>query len=390
MLRARHIRHPVRAARGAEQLLRSHLDAIRRARVAQQAYKDDPRFRLDFVEQGFRSQISSSPSNERELLRRICAAYQRASNGPVAETYRPTKWWEAFRRTSLQPVIRALESSDLDALQRMYGNFFRDRCSDGLVGKSALLNSSLSRRLTRAHRSAYLSEALWQLDQWKTLTSHKHDLRDLSGPAFGNPFGIVLDGILIRAGATYQHYCANKVDSLLDATNSVVAEIGGGYGGMAYYLLRDRKGITYVNFDLPESLALAAYYLIKNFPEKRVLLWGERPAETLPPAGFDVVLLPLTQLPAMSANCADVVVSSHAVSDLDPEVLSIYLTRVNHMSRRYFFYQGMHRTSEGIEKKILVECPRFILKQQQRFAFSAQNDSDTLLELLYQKTGSCG
>ena len=384
MLKTRHLRHPVRAARSAEQLLRLHVGAFRRARDGKRTYKNDPRFRLDLVEQGFRSRHSSEQCDE-ELLHRICEAYKAASCVPVAEAYRPTAWWDALRRSSLQPVIQALETRDIDALQRMYANFFRERCSDGLVGKTLLLAPSLSRPFARLHQLAYLSEALSRLDAWKDITNARHALQTLSGPAIGNPFGIVLEGVLIRPRAEHQYYCAERIGSVLNDATAVIAEIGGGYGGMAYYLLRDHSQVTYLNFDLPESLALAAYYLMKSFPEKRFLLYGETSTRDVSLRNFDVVLLPLSELSAMPSASADLIFSSHAMSDLDPAALSVYMAHANDIGKRYFLYQGMYRTN-GTRNHL--ECPGFALKEEKRFTLSGQNGRDDLLwELLYEKVG---
>jgi hypothetical protein len=64
-------------------------------------------------------------------------------------------------------------------------------------------------------------------------------LSDLGAPRTGDPFGVLLQGTLLRTGAEYQHYCAQKIRSLLPEDTATMVEIGGGFGGMAYYLLRD-------------------------------------------------------------------------------------------------------------------------------------------------------
>jgi len=118
------------------------------------------------------------------------------------------------------------------------------------------------------HRRFYLGDALHRIDYWAKQVGSGFSTRDLAGPAIGNPFGITLDGTLIRTGAPGQHYCAHRIMRQLSSESAVVAEIGGGFGGMAYYLLRDRPRLTYLDFDLPESLALTTYYLHKAFPAR--------------------------------------------------------------------------------------------------------------------------
>lgn len=386
MLKARHIRHPVRAARGAEQLLRLHLSALRRARDLEQIYRGDPRFRLEAVEQGFGAHLDSQ-SNDTELLRRICEAYKAATRAPKSDIYEPTEWWAAIRRTSLQPVIRALETADVESLQRMYANFFRDPCSDGLVGKTLLLRPSVTRPFTRFHQAIYLTEALVRVDYWKRLTQNRYALSELGGPAVGNPFGVTLEGVLIRTGAEHQHYCAQKIAGLLDAPDSVVFEVGGGFGGMAYYLLRGRQQIRYLNFDLPESIALAAYYLIKSFPEKRFLLCGETSGKSIASEHFDVALLPVSQISATPSRYADLVVSSHAMSDLKPAALSTYLEHIGRATKRYLLCESMYLATGRIRNAIRAHCPGFLLKQERHFSFYGPNGVDSQqCELLYESS----
>ena len=384
MVKARHIRHPVGAARSAERLLRLHLDMFRRARDAERIYKFDPRFRLEVVEQGFRP-LPDSDQCDRDLLRRISEAYKAATANPIGELYRPTEWWETIRRTSLQPVIQALETGDIDALHLMYSNFFRDPCSDGLVSKNLLLRPSLTRPFTRFHRAVYLGEALYRLDSWKSLTRDRYKIHNLTGPVIGNPFGIAIDGMLVRTGAEQQHYCAHRITDLIGDANSAVVEIGGGYGGMAYYLLRDRPQTAYIDFDLPESLALAAYYLIKSFPEKRFLLCGEASATNIDRDDFDVALLPVAELSFMPPGSADVVFSSHTMSDLGSEALRNYVMHVASITKKYFLYEGMHLNKSTIHSLIRSECPNFVVKDEKRFRLSgATTASEFHSELLYE------
>jgi hypothetical protein len=55
----------------------------------------------------------------------------------------------------------------------------------------------------------------------------------------------------------------------------IVVELGGGFGGLAYYLIRDNPQVTYLDFDLPEATALASYYLMRSLPSLSIQLYGE-------------------------------------------------------------------------------------------------------------------
>jgi hypothetical protein len=291
-----------------------------------------------------------------------------------------------LRRSSLRPVLKVLQATDICTLERMYSNFFRDPCSDGLVGKSILLNPHLANLLSKAHQWTYLHEELSRLERWKALTGGMYGHPDLSVPPIGNPFGIVLDGALICSGAPSHHYAAQRIAGLLKEIRGVVAEIGGGYGGMAYYLLRDHPRVTYWNFDLPESLALAAYYLIRSFPEKRVLLYGETVTDVASFSDYDIVLMPISELSAVQPRSADLIFSSHAMSDLCPSALSVYLNKIREMTKQYFLWQGMYSSADRLQHLISHSYPDLMLEQNIQYHLNGKSRNHYLQsELLYKR-----
>jgi len=383
MVKGRHLRHPLRAFRAAGFLLRLHGEAVLRCLEGWLRYRVDPRFQLEAVRKGFQDRRTSGA--DAETLHRICRAYRSAIALPQQNGYEATGWWSALRQSSLRRVLIALETGDVRALGQMYENFFRDSCSDGLVGKPLLLVSRLSMGLRRIHQGAHLTESLCRIERWRSLTSESYDFADLRGPEIGNPFGIMLEGSLIAHGAEHSHYGARRIIELTQHPDAVVIEIGGGYGRMAYYLLRDSPRLRYWNFDLPESLALAAYYLIQSFPERRTLLHGESVA-TDPGDDQNVVLLPISQLSSMPVDCADIVFSAHSMSDLSEDATRIYLQQVQRLTRNYFLYQGMTAAAARLEKMIAHEYRAFALVERKEYVLHGPDRRSHLqCELLYEK-----
>jgi len=295
-------------------LLSARINATRCSRLAAQRYGNDPRFNPQAVLAGY-ARRTMEGGVEDALLSRICKTYRAVQSEAIADAYLPTMWWSEVRRTSLGLAIGALANGDTASLQRAYGNFFRDSCSAGLVIRAA--DVSVGR-----YRQCVLGDALYQVDHWQEAVGDEWSVRDLRVPEIGNPFGIELDGVFIRDGSPYQHYCAQRIRGLLENPGGSVLEIGGGYGGMAYYLLRDLPRIRYINLDLPESIALASYYLIKALPDRPFTLQGEEPTEPV------ASLMPLQNISEVRSKSVDVVFSSHAISDLTDDALSVYLGQI--------------------------------------------------------------
>lgn len=333
-------------------------------RRGERRFAHDPRYNLQSVTEGFASRIDNG-RNDEALLQRICEAYIKAVAQPptVPHVYGATEWWEKRRKNSLEPVVRALRTRDIPALGRMYRNFYRDPCSAGLLISRTQAKDYFGPTISDFHRRLYLIDALYRLDYWKERTNGRFSLEDLRGPDVGHPFGVVLTDTLVRVAADYQHYCAHRIIDRLSPKPATVAEIGGGFGGMAYYLLRDRSQTTYIDFDVPESIALTSYYLIKAFPQLRFLLYGEGELSQDAISRADVVLMPLFEMPSMPAACADLAFSSHAMSDLSADAMSQYLTHVAAMIRGSFLYVGSDRSGRAISALVDRQHPAWKLAE---------------------------
>jgi hypothetical protein len=320
-------------------------------------FRDDVRYDLQSVTDGFAPKLHEGEDDTR-LLERICAAYIAAARdqhgAPAA--YNATAAWEQVRHRSLGPVRRALIQRDTEALGKMYRNFFRDPCSAGILAPpNGMYKAYFGTRIKDMYRRFYLAHVLWRLDYWKTLTNDEFTLRDLRGPGVGNPFGLILEGTHIAVGSEYAHYCAYRVAALLPHRESSVAEIGGGFGAMAYFLLRDHRSTAYLKFDVPETVALCSYYLMKSFPQLNFLLYGEEELSQKALDNADVALLPMYALELLPSGSVDVTFSSHAFAHTSPEALAEYLENIDRMTRYSFLYMGNEKTttaiSDDIEKK---------------------------------------
>lgn len=344
-MKLKYLRHPIRTARAAGYSAAARLEMREVAKEGERRFRADKRYNLSAVIEGFSCHIDNT-HQDTALLERICTAYRRSveQQKSAPDIYAATGWWQEVRQSSLRPVMDALLDRDLATLRAMYRNFYRDPCSTGLISVPYGMTSAyFGKTITNVHRHYYLSDVLHRVDYWKAQTSGRFALQELAGAPIGNPFGVVIDDTLVEAGAPFRHYCAQRIRQMLSPDDVTVVEIGGGFGGAAYYLLRDRPGTTYIDLDAPESVALTSYYLMRSFPDLNFLLYGEEELTQAAIEQADVVLLPLFELTGMPARIAEVSLSSHSMSDLSRDALTEYLNHIARMTKRYFLYMGANR-----------------------------------------------
>ncbi|HUH64238.1 MAG TPA: putative sugar O-methyltransferase [Terracidiphilus sp.] len=369
----KHLRHPLRTLGSAARIASMHREIKRLGHSGAQHFRGDPRYKLANVSTGFASRPSAS-TDDTEILSRICAAYVRAAarERSASEVYHPSGWWRQIRQASLGPVTQALAARDISSLRRMYGNLFRDPCSTGLVGVPfGMKDAYFGRKINDLHRRYLLADTLHAVDCWQEFAGRRFALRELAMPQTGNPFGVMIDGTLVQAGAAYHHASAHRVIGCLGSGQARVVEIGGGFGAMACFLLRDRPLTTYIDFDLPESLALIAYYLMKAFPQLRFLLYGESEFSPQSLRDYDIALMPLWEMQSLAGQSADVVFSSHAISDISGNAMAAYLRIIARIARGPFLYMGNPRGAESICRLSVCDRPLFHLQQRRAMSWNA-------------------
>jgi hypothetical protein len=349
----------------------------------------DPRYNLQSVAAGFADRPEEQ-ALDRPLLERIRAAYVKAASREqhAEEAYRPTSWWALQRQWNLGPVIRALTVGDIEVLGQAYRNFYRDPCSGGLITPQALKKHYFSPGASDFYRRLYLVDTLYRLDYWKSRVNDRFSVADLGGPCIGNPFGAVIEGTLVRVGAEYQHYCAQRIGKLVDGA-AVVAEVGGGFGGTAYYLLRDRPGTKYLDFDVPESVALTSYYLLKAFPNHKVVLYGEKELTEETVSQADVVLMPAFAIAEMPRKTVDITFSSHALADLSRTAADRYLRDVHSMTKDYVCCIGSGESVDGLSDLIRQQHPSWTLVEAVTSDWHAHRATDVReVEFIYRIDGA--
>jgi hypothetical protein len=301
-------------------------------------------------------------SDDTALLERICAAYIKAADREraVRSGYGATPWWQKIQQRQLSAVRHALAARDIKRLQAMYRNFFHDPCSTGLIPRPADKTAShFGGATSDMYRRFILSETRYRIDYWRSQTEGRFSISALQGPAVGNPFGAMMEGTLVPVRAEFQHYCAQRILDLITSHNAVVVEVGGGFGGMAYYLLRDCPKITYIDFDVPESLALTAYYLSKSMPQLNVLLYGEEELTQSAISGYDIILMPSWELSKLPKSSIDITFSSHALSDLISAAQAEYLHGIERATSNWLLYIGAEDACESLRASIDENYPSF-------------------------------
>jgi putative sugar O-methyltransferase len=311
-------------------------------------FRSDPNWRPDLVPGNFAPR-KSPPQDDSALLKRISVAYQKAklAQRSASETYNVSNEWIHIYERKLGPVMKALSEGDIPELDRIYSNFFRDSCSTGLAGlPSNLEKKYYGSRIRNRYVKIALIEALHRFDLWKQRTANAYTVKDLVSPIIGNPYGATIDGEFLRPGFDYHHAYAHEMKQLLASTGKyLIAELGGGFGGLGYYIVRDIPEMTYIDLDLPEAIALASYYLIKAFPDLPVALYGEIELNQETLNKYRIVMMPSFEITKMANKSVGITFNSYSLAEMSPSTIEEYIAELTRITSGYFLHINHSRNS---------------------------------------------
>ncbi|MBL7703551.1 MAG: putative sugar O-methyltransferase [Ferruginibacter sp.] len=288
-----------------------------------------------------------------EIFIRIINAYQKTIAEKIdrEDIFTVTNEWKYIYRYYMQDIMPVLQSGDIPALRKAYSNFMREKCSTGLHGLAIDMHSNFFAKPVpgRLHSKMYLNDSNYRFDLWKSSFGNNGQVKALYMPEYGNSYGYYKDDNYIRTGAEYLHYYASSIKNLLSESGNnrkTIMEIGGGYGGLAYFLNKNIEKLTYVDFDLPENMALTSYYLMCCFPQKKIMLYGEDTLDNID--NYDIVVLPNFCIDSIKENSADLIFNSYSLAEMAPATIQYYVARIKAISKKYIFHVNHTNKSTSI------------------------------------------
>lgn len=291
-----------------------------------------------------------------EAVKRICASYRvmKAKQATVAAPYQPGGEWADYIAERSE-LYQDLLGNNIDSSARVFANFWRN--SLGLIVKEYAPYQMLKDGDPNAVER-FTQNVLRNYLIWKDIYGHPDEVLEI--PKTGNAWGILINDRLVAPKATRFHAHASAIGELVSGVeHPTIVEIGGGYGGVAHYVLRDNPKARYVDLDLPETLVIAAFYLLTTLPDRKFYLYGEGDVPW-DDQSFSGLLLPNFAMPDAPDNLADLLFNSFSLSEVPRLTLEEYLSQVSRITRRFFLHNNMDRKgvfNRGFERIPASEYP---------------------------------
>lgn len=289
-----------------------------------------------------------------QLAERLLIAYQKAFEDQGKIMNCPNQdLWEMIQYEFHREFLAILRSGDAKRLAESLSRAFYDPITHGL-GPGAVLSGvartpegSISIAGLTIDRLIALAEALgllpyenpeqgrWgeniYLDPTEVAKKIQNYLGvDVCPPLVCGYFGVPVGNSVLFIKSSEHLYTGWRLNNLCNEhSDGGVCEIGGGYGGVAYYAYR--LGVRkYSLFDLPQINVLQGYYLGMSLPDAPLVLYGE-PHK---PQGIHV--MPYWQLKREPSHGFAVALNQDSFPEIQPGAVKDYLDEIRRVVKGVF------------------------------------------------------
>lgn len=281
----------------------------------------------------------SSDQNERNLVERIFAAYRRMKRDEqsISDLYRPSSFWREQLKLSYHNLFEGFEKNNVSVFHFFLANFGTWEQYTGIEHSSLIQThmKSLAGRLFLMNKVF-----LHQFRLWNWFHNSQRPLSSLSYPQYGNQAGAFIKGHFVGVSSFFNDIHGAILEQLLvDRSRPVVAELGAGYGKLAYLILRNFPEFCFIDFDLPETLSVASYYLMKTFPHKRVLLYGEAQYDFWSHDKYDLVFMPPWEIEKIGQSTVDLFLNKNSLGEMNSKAVENYVSCIS-QAARFFFHMN--------------------------------------------------
>ena len=289
------------------------------------------------------------------LAERIFKSYKqmKLDQVKVSSVYKPSSLWQTHIDKDFSFLKESFEKNDIEKFLFFLQNFGNWENYLGIENQVLVKKYSKNIFLRK-----FLSNKIFggQLKLWNFFNKQNTNLGVLNMPQYGNQNGAFINENFVVPGSFFNQIYSQIIKKYInDDGRNVIADLGGGYGKLAYYCIKDLKKSTYIDLDIPETLILASYYLAKSFPNKKIFLHGENKFTEETIKNFDLLFLPCWEIDKINKDTVEVTINRNSLGEMEPDTAYNYIDQIHRISK--YFFSSNHeyfRNNFDNEKKSLI------------------------------------
>ena len=274
--------------------------------------------------------------SDSELADRIFKSYKKMKEDQINidNIYKPSSLWQEHIEKDFGYLVKSYKEKNIDNFLYFLQNFGNWENYLGIENQTFIKKYNKNIFLRK-----YLTDEIFSKQRkiWEYFNQGVNNISVLNMPKYGNHNGAMIEKNFVVLGSFFNEIYASIISKYLKKNDrNVIMEIGAGYGRLAYYTLNKLKNFTYVDFDIPETLILASFFLSKCYPNKKTLFYGETDLNNVHLKEYDLIFLPNWEIKKIQNNEVDFTINKNSLGEMNSDAAYNYIEHINRVSK-YFF-----------------------------------------------------
>ena len=271
------------------------------------------------------------------FLDKIFSSYEKAIEDENKAELEDSPWWNELRK-EFQGIF--LENKGLN--KKSIRNFRND-----IESKSAILkdqNVAISKKNSKFINMINATLLACLYHKYSEIIN-LNTLRAVSDSYAGNNSCVIYRGQRLNHRILRYSYYISQLKNKLDFKQDekiTICDIGGGFGGLLRLLKNTYLNSTCILVELPETCLLASYFLKKNFPDSKILLYSDFNKD-VNYKDYDIVILPQNMIKNFEDKSIDLVLNTSSLSEMKNETQDFYLSQIERVTKKYFYSVNRHK-----------------------------------------------
>ena len=200
---------------------------------------------------------------------------------------------------------------------------------------------------------AYLYDYISRFDRFELL-------KKLSESSVGDPLLVRYRGSVISQDLcnSIQEYYSITQDIHVDMRNVLdIAELGAGYGRLAYIFLKVLPNVNYTIIDIPPALYVAQKYITKIFPNETIFSFKRFNSFTQIEKEFRksrIRFLMPHQIEHIPKDFFDMMINISSFHEMRRNQINNYLKQADRLTK-YYFYSKQWKKSKALDNNYIQE-----------------------------------
>ena len=270
------------------------------------------------------------------LINRIFSSYRKMKKDQLnkKKIYQPSTLWKNLLSNDYKIMQEADLLNDYEKFSFFIKNFGNwDRYLG--IEHNLMLKKFNKNFILRKYLICEIFDGLFRA--WKFFGNSQKNIKDLNSPEFGNQIGAYFGNYFVTIGSFFNNIIAKLLIPYIDNyKRPIVADLGGGYGKLGYYLLNKKKNFCFLDFDLPETLCLASYYLMKTWPKKKALLYGEKIFNSSDIYSYDLIFMPSFEIEKLKNDSVDLFLNKNSLGEMNPDLAIHFIDNICRTAKIFF------------------------------------------------------